>query len=95
MSSSQKMHSAHWGAFQAELQQDNVSITPFAGDPDPSPLLGNFTNALTHPVRVTRPMIRRGWLEQGPGQIPDGGMMNICPSAGQRRLHWSVVNCGG
>ena len=67
MSSSQKMHSAHWGAFQAELQQDNVSITPFAGDPDPSPLLGNFTNALTHPVRVTRPMIRRGWLEQGPG----------------------------
>ncbi len=61
------MHSAHWGAFQAELNNGEVSITPFAGDPDPSPLLDNFTNALNHPARVTQPMVRRGWLEQGPG----------------------------
>jgi len=67
MNSSKKMHSAHWGAFQAEMQEGEVKVTPFPGDPDPSPLLNNFSNALNHPARVTQPMVRRGWLEQGPG----------------------------
>lgn len=62
-----RTHSAHWGAFSAELQDDKLLITPFAGDPDPSPLLNNFVNALRHPVRIATPMVRRGWLENGPG----------------------------
>lgn len=62
-----KMHSAHWGAFHVALSDNQLAITPFAGDPDPSPLLENFTDVLNHPVRVTQPMVRRGWLEQGPG----------------------------
>lgn len=61
------MHSAHWGAFTARLQGDRLATQPFQGDPDPSPLLQNFTTALRHPARVTQPMARRGWLEQGPG----------------------------
>ena len=42
-------------------------MRPYAGDPDPNPILDNFTNALRHKVRVTTPMVRRGWLERGPG----------------------------
>lgn len=60
-------HSAHWGAFRARQQGNHIEITPFAADPDPSPLLGNFRDVLTHPARVTQPMVRKGWLENGPG----------------------------
>lgn len=60
-------HSSHWGAFTARRVANALKITPFAADPDPSPLLENFTDALTHPARVTQPMVRRGWLEDGPG----------------------------
>jgi biotin/methionine sulfoxide reductase len=44
-----------------------VAVTPHPDDPSPSPILGNFENALRHKARVARPMVRRGWLENGPG----------------------------
>jgi biotin/methionine sulfoxide reductase len=44
-----------------------LDVRPYPGDPDPNPLIDNFTTALRHPVRVTQPMVRRGWLQQGPG----------------------------
>jgi len=61
------MHSSHWGAFRARRAGESLEIAPFSADPDPSPLLGNLHNALNHPARVARPMVRRGWLENGPG----------------------------
>ncbi|MEZ3498583.1 molybdopterin-dependent oxidoreductase [Pantoea sp. KPR_PJ] len=61
------MHSSHWGAFRARRDGESLEIAPFSADPDPSPLLGNLPNALNHPARVARPMVRRGWLENGPG----------------------------
>ncbi|OCW56034.1 molybdopterin-dependent oxidoreductase [Hoeflea olei] len=60
-------HSSHWGAFSAIQQEDGLAIAPFPGDPDPSPILKNIPAALTHPARLSRPLIRRGWLEDGPG----------------------------
>ncbi len=33
----------------------------------PARLLKNFENALNHKVRIATPMVRRGWLENGPG----------------------------
>jgi biotin/methionine sulfoxide reductase len=61
-------HSAHWGTFQARCdERGRVHTRPHASDPDPNPLLGNFADVLRHPARVTRPMVRKGWLEQGPG----------------------------
>ncbi|WAH62139.1 molybdopterin-dependent oxidoreductase (plasmid) [Pseudomonas silvicola] len=60
------MHSAHWGAFHAQQSGDQLTIEPFKGDPDPSPLLQNFRTALNHPARV-RARWCRGWLEEGPG----------------------------
>ena len=60
-------HSSHWGAFSAQLQGDTLAVRPHPGDPDPNPILDNFTTGLRHRARVTVPMVRRGWLERGPG----------------------------
>jgi len=60
-------HSAHWGVFQARLDRSGLIVQPHPDDPDPNPIIENFPGALDHPARVTQPMVRRGWLENGPG----------------------------
>lgn len=62
-----RQHSSHWGAFSARMKDGRLDIKPFEHDPDPSPLLANIGPALSHPARLSRPLIRRGWLEDGPG----------------------------
>ncbi|TXI59308.1 molybdopterin guanine dinucleotide-containing S/N-oxide reductase [Mycolicibacterium mageritense] len=59
---------AHWGAFTAEVAAGDIStVTPIAGDADPSPLLGNLPGAIRHRSRIAAPAVRRGWLRDGPG----------------------------
>lgn len=60
-------HSAHWGAFSARWDGNDVAIEPYPGDPAPSPILDNFRGALRHEARIRKPMVRRAWLENGPG----------------------------
>lgn len=60
-------HSSHWGAFSVLLRDGGVEIVPHSRDPEPSPLLGNIPAAVSHRARVAQPMVRRGWLERGPG----------------------------
>lgn len=60
-------HSSHWGVFSARMRDGRLEVKPYAGDPDPNPLIENFPSALRHRARVARPMIRKGWLERGPG----------------------------
>lgn len=62
-----KIHSSHWGVFKVRKGRRDLIITPWEQDPDASPLLQNFTQAVDHPVRIARPAVRRGWLENGPG----------------------------
>lgn len=62
-----KLHSSHWGIFSARRDGAQLEIRPYPADPDPSPMLGNFTNALRHPARIAQPMVRQGWLERGAG----------------------------
>ncbi|WP_424627810.1 molybdopterin guanine dinucleotide-containing S/N-oxide reductase [Bradyrhizobium sp. SYSU BS000235] len=64
---SSSTHSAHWGAFSARWNGQDVAIEPYAGDPSPSPILNNFKGALRHKARILKPMIRRSWLDNGPG----------------------------
>jgi biotin/methionine sulfoxide reductase len=59
-------HSAHWGAFSVRLRDGGIEILPHPRDPDPSALLANIGAAVAHRARITRPMVRRGWLEGGP-----------------------------
>ena len=60
------LHSSHWGAFYASPGEEGLDVRPYEGDPNPSPMLGNFTDTLDHSARITQPMVRKGWLENGP-----------------------------
>jgi biotin/methionine sulfoxide reductase len=59
-------HSSHWGAFSAAVTPAGLEIRPRPDDPRPSPILQNLVEAPAHRVRITRPAIRRGWLDHGP-----------------------------
>ncbi|MBO0889683.1 MAG: molybdopterin-dependent oxidoreductase [Acidothermales bacterium] len=73
------MHSSHFGAFTAAPGDDGLEVRPYAGDADPSPLLGNLDVAATGRARVDRPYVRRGWLEDGPGPDPRRGRDEFVP----------------
>lgn len=60
-------HSSHWGLFSAGWRDGRLVVEPHKADPDPNPLIDNFPGAVHHRARVTTPMVRRGWLERGPG----------------------------
>ena len=71
VTSGTRQHSSHWGAFSAEVREGRmVGVAPFEKDPDPSPLLGSILEAVYSESRVMRPMVRAGWLENGPGEKP-------------------------
>ncbi len=61
-------HLSHYGAFSGEWVEDQLVITPHPSDPHPNRVIQNFSGALRHKARVAHPMVRRGWLENGPGR---------------------------
>ncbi len=63
-------HTSHWGVFSARWSKGRLEVRPHPGDPDPNRIIENFPGALHHRARVAQPMVRRGWLDRGPG--PDG-----------------------
>jgi biotin/methionine sulfoxide reductase len=72
-------HSSHWGAFSVLVQGREIEIVPHPRDADPSALLGNIPAAVSHPARLARPMVRRGWLERGPGSDQRRGCDEFLP----------------
>lgn len=74
-------HSSHWGVFSAGWQDGSLVVRPHPSDPDPNPLIDNFRTALHHRARVTTPMVRRGWLEGGPGPDARRGNDSFVPMA--------------
>ncbi len=55
----------HWGAYDVTvLGGRRVDVRPVADDPDPSPLGANVAALADHPVRVRRPAVRRGFLDE-------------------------------
>ena len=67
-------HLSHWGAFRVTVEDNHVvAVEGHPDDPAPSPLLANFVDGVHHKARVTRPAVRRGWLENGPGPDPRRG----------------------
>jgi biotin/methionine sulfoxide reductase len=95
-------HSSHWGAFSALAGEHGIDILPHAEDPDPSPLLGNIAAAVAHRARIARPMVRRGWLENGPGPAPCRGRDAFVALSWPKaldlvaaELHRIYAGCGG
>jgi biotin/methionine sulfoxide reductase len=79
-------HSSHWGAFSVRLRDGTIEIVPHPRDPDPSPLLGNIPASVSHRARIVGPMIRRGWLERGPGPDRKRGRDEFVPVDWPRAL---------
>ena len=79
-------HSSHWGAFSVLVRDGGVEIVPHSRDRHPSPLLGNIPAAVMHRARVARPMVRRGWLEGGPGADRGRGRDEFVPVEWPRAL---------
>lgn len=58
----------HWGVFYGEVENGRaVRFRPWEGDPAPSPQLPGVMDSLYSESRIRYPMVRRAWLEQGPG----------------------------
>jgi biotin/methionine sulfoxide reductase len=79
-------HSSHWGAFSALWQDGRLTVRPHPGDPEPSPLLHNFPDALRHRARIARPLVRRGWLENGPAADQRRGRDSFVPVTWDKAL---------
>ena len=59
---------SHWGSFIAEVDDGRVvGVRPFERDPDPSPLIEAIPAAVHSQTRVATPVVREGWLKNGPG----------------------------
>ena len=74
-------HSSHWGVFSARWHEGRLEVRPHPGDPDPNQIIENFPGALHHRARITQPMVRRGWLERGPGPDDRRGRDDYVPMA--------------
>ncbi|MCC5858967.1 MAG: molybdopterin guanine dinucleotide-containing S/N-oxide reductase [Ectothiorhodospiraceae bacterium] len=60
--------STHWGTYRVHTEAGRVKrLSGFEEDRDPSPIGQGIVDVLDGPLRIRRPMVRRGWLEQGPG----------------------------
>ena len=63
-----RRQSSHWGAFTAIVENGRMTdVAPIETDPNPSPLIDSMPDALYADCRVEQPMVRKGWLEEGPG----------------------------
>jgi biotin/methionine sulfoxide reductase len=61
---------AHWGIYEVLTAEPGAPphLRPFSKDSDPSPIgLDQLDPSVTR-LRVRRPAIRRGWLDEGPGR---------------------------
>lgn len=79
-------HSSHWGAFTARWSGRELEVWPHPGDPDPNRLIENLPGAVRHRARITTPMVRRGWLEHGPGPDRQRGLDDFVAVSWDRAL---------
>ncbi len=64
--------SAHWGTYRVDVEGGRVkALRSFEQDPDPSPIGPGIVDVLDGPTRVKTPMVRKSWLDHGPGTAGD------------------------
>ncbi|MBK1663024.1 trimethylamine-N-oxide reductase TorA [Rhodospirillum rubrum] len=63
---------SHWGAFRATVKGGKMTaIKPWEKDPHPSHQLTGVMDSIYSPTRIKYPMVRRAFLEKGPGASPE------------------------
>lgn len=62
------MSGSHWGVFWANVE-DGIwnAVRPWEKDPHPSHQLDGVMDSVYSPSRIKYPMVRKAWLEGGPG----------------------------
>lgn len=64
--------STHWGVYRAEVVDGKLKkLHDFEEDVDPSPIGDGIVGTLDAPTRITMPMVRKSWLDHGPGARTD------------------------
>lgn len=64
---------SHWGAFHAKVEGGRMTgIRPWGKDPRPTEVLDGILDSIYSPTRIKYPMVRRAFLENGPGSDPAG-----------------------
>lgn len=62
----------HWGVYRAEVKDEKLhALHPFEHDQDPSQIGQGYIGVLDDDLRITAPMVRKSWLENGPGAKTD------------------------
>ena len=57
---------SHWGTYRVSSSNGRVTgVQPFENDPEPSPMINAMPGVVHADCRVTQPMVRKGWLEDG------------------------------
>ena len=60
--------SAHWGTYEVKVSNGRVtSLNAFSEDKDSSPIGPGIVDVMDGPSRIMAPMVRKSWLENGPG----------------------------
>jgi len=63
---------SNFGAFWAKVQDGRVvGVRPWEGDPHPIPTIEGAVDLAYSASRIRYPMVRRAWLEMGPGADPE------------------------
>lgn len=66
--------SNHWGTYRVETANGKVvGLSDFEQDSSPSPIGHGVVGVLDGPTRIDAPMVRKGWLENGPGSTDRRG----------------------
>ncbi|RPE67158.1 biotin/methionine sulfoxide reductase [Pacificibacter maritimus] len=59
-----KYTASHWGAYEIQGADKDLTLAPFATDPDPARIGRGWLDAMQDTeTRIARPSIRKGWLE--------------------------------
>lgn len=79
---------SHWGTYRAKVSNGRVQeLRPFEHDADPSPIGPGILDVQHGPTRVDAPMVRKSWLEGGPGTRTD--LRGIDPFV---EVSWATAN---
>ncbi len=64
--------SAHWGTYHTHVKNGRLTgLTHFSEDNDPTEIGKGIVDVIDNDTRISEPMIRKSWLEKGPGSRPE------------------------
>lgn len=64
----QVLSGSHWGMFNATVKNGRwTSVAPWSGDKYPNRQIEGVMDSVYSPTRIKYPMVRRAYLEKGPG----------------------------